>query len=55
MRLCENRILALDGWLPGETGWPNQKEHAQDDWPFLAGLQPAFYDMLAAIKAGINS
>ena len=31
-----DRILALNGRLLQETGWPSQEEHAQDDWPFLA-------------------
>ena len=45
------QILALDGRLVRKTGWPSQEEHAQDDWPFLAWLQPAFHYMLAEIQA----
>ena len=46
-----HRILALDGRLLQETGSPSQEEHAQDDWPFNAGLQPDFHNMLAEIQA----
>ena len=50
-----HRILALDGRLLWKTGWPSQEEHAQDNWPFLAWLQPDFHYMLVEIQAVINS
>ena len=49
-----HRIVALDGRLLWETGWPSQVEHAQDDWSFLAWLQPAFHYILAEIHVVIN-